>query len=911
MSSTPSQVPAADSPAAQLDAATTAGRRFLTADGSTLDWARIDSSLAEAGASVDRLREVLQTANGALTQRFLAGETATELVRNQTAVVDRIIRTAWDNTCGPELPDVVLAAVGGYGRGELHPFSDVDLLVLLPDRKKRDVREPVSTFLTLLWDVGLQVGHSTRTVDECGDETRRDLTTATTLMEARCLLGPEDLFRRMEAACAPPDVWPARSFFEAKLKEQQARHSRYDDTAYNLEPNVKGSPGGLRDFQMIVWVARRHFGTGDLESLVEHGFLKPGQLRVLRQGRDFLWRVRYALHVLTGRKEDRLLFDYQTRIARLFGYQDATYMLAVEQLMQRYYRTIMDLSRLNEMLLQLFQEAILMNPDVEAEPLNERYQIKNGFLQIVDDGVFERQPSAILELFLLLQQHPHIKGVSATTVDHLQRCLFLIDDEFRQDPRNHRLFLQILRAPAGVTHELRRMNLYGVLGRYIPAFGRIVGRMQYDLFHAYTVDAHTLFVVSNLRRFALSRYDHEFPRCSEIMQALPAPEIAYLAGLFHDIAKGRGGDHSELGSVDAEAFCLEHGMSRYEARVVAWLVRNHLSLSMTAQRRDIADPAVIREFAAHVGDESHLDYLYLLTVADVRATNPKLWNSWKAQLFEELYSATKRALRRGFETPIDKDELLDEQRAAARAHLEAAGLDAATIARVWALLTEDYFLRCRPETIAWHTRTLAGFDPERQTSLINVHDDPGSGGTEIFLYTPQEQPTFALATAVLDELGFTIADARIIPLDNGKSISTYIVLEQTGERISDPARHEQIRRNLERALARSDTTPARVTRRAPRQVRMFSIPTVVSFAKDEKNNRTVMELVAGDRPGLLSEVGKVLRDKQVAIHTAKIVTLGERAEDVFYVTDPAGQPLQTEFCEDLKAALTSALDHAG
>ena len=900
---------AADSTAlvpATLSAAAETGR-YLIAPNGGLDWARIDAELAAAGANVDKLREVLQRANGALAWRFLGGDSATDLVRDQATLIDHVIRAAWEGTCGPRLPAVVLAAAGGYGRGELHPFSDVDLLVLLPEKSQRNAREPVSEFLTLLWDIGLQVGHSTRTVAECRDESRRDLTTATTLMEARRLLGPEELFQQMEKACAPPDVWPARSFFEGKLKEQQARHSRYDDTAYNLEPNIKGSPGGLRDIHMIVWVARRHFGTGDLEALVSHGFLTPGQLRVLRQGRDFIWRIRFALHALTGRKEDRLLFDYQARIARLFGYQDATDMLAVEQLMQRYYRTVMDLSRLNEMLLQLFQEAILMNPDVEPEPLNERFQVKNGFLQVIDTEVFERSPSALLELFLLLQQNPRIKGVSATTVDLLQRSLHLIDDAFRQDPRNHRLFLQILRAPAGVTHELRRMNLYGVLGRYVPPFGRIVGRMQYDLFHAYTVDAHTLFVVSNLRRFALSRYDHEYPRCSEIMQGLPAPEIAYLAGLFHDIAKGRGGDHSELGAVDAEAFCLEHGMSRYEARLVAWLVRNHLALSMTAQRRDIADPAVIKEFAAHVGDEAHLDYLYLLTVADVRATNPKLWNSWKAQLFEELYAASKHALRRGLEAPVDKEELLSERRSAAKAILDGQGLDPSSIDRVWATLTEDYFLRCRPETIAWHTQLLARFDPERQRTLVDVHDEPNSAGTEIFLYTPQEQHTFALATGVLDELGCTIADARIIQLDNGYSLSTYVVLEQSGDRINDPSRHEQIRRHTERALARTDGMPAPVTRRAPRQVRMFAIPTVVSFALDEKTHRTVMELIAGDRPGLLSEVGKVLRDKEVVIHNAKIMTFGERAEDVFYVTDADGRPLAEEFCEDLKKSLITAL----
>jgi [protein-PII] uridylyltransferase len=901
----------ADPAIEQLTATAEAGKAWLAPGGDSIDWARIEAHIGGGSEPVSQLREALKGGNAALVHRFLQGETAATLVRDQAELVDRVIRAAWARTCGPQLHDAVLAAVGGYGRSELHPYSDVDLLILLPNRRKQDVKEPVSVFLTLLWDIGLQVGHSTRTVDDCRLECRRDLTTVTTLMEARHLLGPQDLFRKMTEAVAPPEIWPPRSFFEAKLKEQQDRHRRYDDTAYNLEPNIKGSPGGLRDIQMIVWVAHRHFGTGDLETLIAHRFLTPGQLRVLRQGREFLWRVRFALHVLTGRKEDRLLFDYQMRIARLFGYQDATYMLAVEQLMQRYYRTVMDLSRLNEMLLQLFQEAILMNPNVEAQPLNERFQVKNGFLQVVEDDVFERQPSAILEVFLLLQQHPEIRGVSATTVDLLQRSLPLIDDEFRQDPRNHRLFLQILRAPEGVTHELRRMNLYGVLGRYVPAFGRIVGRMQYDLFHAYTVDAHTLFVVSNLRRFALSRYDHEFPRCSEIMQALKTPEIAYLAGLFHDIAKGRGGDHSELGAVDAEAFCLEHGLSRYEARLCAWLVRNHLILSLTAQRRDIADPAVIREFAARVGDETHLDYLYLLTVADVRATNPKLWNSWKAQLFEELYGLTKRALRRGIEDPIDKDELIEERQSGARALLNTAGIDPAVVDHVWSTLNDDYFLRSRAEAIAWHTRLLTVFKPATDRIIVDVHDEAGSGGTEIFLYTPQAQLTFALATAALDELGLTIADARIIQLDNGYSLSTYVVLEQSGERISDPARHEQIRRSLDRALSRSDAEPTRVTRRAPRQVRMFSIPTLVAFATDEKNNQTVMELVAGDRPGLLCEVGKVLRDRQVAIHTAKIVTLGERAEDVFYLTDRAGQPLPPAFCEELKSALVAALDQAG
>ena len=591
------------------------------------------------------IRESLVAASETLRTRFLAGESVVDLVHARADLIDDVLTGLWREHIEPL--GAALVAVGGYGRGELHPSSDVDIMLLVPDNLPDGSDDGLSAFVTALWDIGLEVGHSVRSIAQCHEEAAADLTVATTLMEARLLAGPESLFAAMQAAISPEQMWPSDRFFEEKRKEQIVRHHRYHDTAYNLEPNVKGSPGGLRDIQMIGWVAKRHFGAATLRELVDHRFLTPGQLRRLEEGQAFLWRIRFALHILTGRREDRLLFDHQKNLAEMLGYEDATYTLAVEQLMQRYYRTVMELSRLNEMLLQQFEEAILMDPDARAEPLNERFQVKNGFLQTVHDNVFRNDPSALLELFLLLQQNPEIRGVSAWTVGLIKRNLHLIDDEFRQNPRHHRLFLSILREPEGVTHELRRMNRYGVLGLYIPAFGRIVGRMQYDLFHAYTVDEHTLFVVSNLRRFALARFDDEFPHCSEVMQGLEQPEIAYLGGLFHDIAKGRGGDHSELGAVDAEAFCLEHGLSKYEAGIVAWLVRNHLVLSMTAQKKDIHDPDVINEFASTVGDPLHLDYLYVLTVADVRGTDPKLWNSWKAQLFHDLYVLTKRALRRG------------------------------------------------------------------------------------------------------------------------------------------------------------------------------------------------------------------------------------------------------------------------
>jgi len=548
---------------------------------------------------------------------------------------------------------------------------------------------------------------------------------------------------------------------------------------------------------------------------------------------------------------------------------------------------------------------------VAPEPLNERFQIKNGFLQVIAPEVFEEQPSAMLELFVLLQQHPELKGVSATTITAIKHALHLIDDEFRQDPHNHELFLKIVRAQEGVTHELRRMNLYGVLGRYVPAFGRIVGRMQYDLFHAYTVDAHTLFVVSNLRRFALTRFDHEFPLCSAVMQGLARPEIAYLSGLFHDIAKGRGGDHSELGAVDAEAFCLEHGLSRYDARLVAWLVRHHLTLSLTAQKKDIGDTEVVREFAELVGDQTHLDYLYLLTVADVRATNPNLWNSWCEQLFEGLYRLTRQALRRGLEKPIDKEELLQQRKQEARALLRRTNLDDAAIDTIWANFTDEYFVRCRPPEISSHTQLFADSRTSEPHVMVDMMNQAFFGGTAIFVFTPQDYYSFAAATGVLDELGLNIADARIVPLQNNWSLATFVALEQTGELIADPTRLEQIKSRLIFALTIQARVPTPVTRRVPRQVRMFPTETHVVFSADEANQRTVMELVAGDRPGLLSEVGQVLRDHEIGIQTAKVLTIGERAEDVFYITTREHRPLDEAQCERLKQALIAALSQPG
>ncbi|HSY45002.1 MAG TPA: [protein-PII] uridylyltransferase [Steroidobacteraceae bacterium] len=867
--------------------------------------ARLSGQLAADGAPA-AWRELLRQAHEELKRRFLAEDPVEQLVHERAALVDAVLRAAWRNHCAAH-GDWALVAVGGYGRGELHPASDIDILLLVPGAPDTRGGAAIEALVTFLWDIGLEVGHSVRTVAECREECVGDVSVMTTLLEARLLAGNAELLAVMRSALAPANLWPVKQFFEAKVREQTERHLKANDTAYNLEPNVKTGPGGLRDIHTIAWVAKRHFDADSLDGLATHGFVTPGELRRLRQAQAFLWKARFGLHVLTGRHEDRLLFDHQIRLAQIFGYEDASYTLAVEQFMQRYYRTVMDVSLLNELLLQLFREAILTESE-PPRPLNARFQVRNGSLETVSEEVFARTPSALLELFALLQQHPEIRGVRASTMRAVAKHLWLIDEEFRQNPRHHRLFLELLRSPVGVTHELRRMNTYGVLGRYIPAFGRIVGRMQYDLFHAYTVDAHTLFVVSNLRRFAIPRYDHELPEASRVMQSLPRSEVAYLAALFHDIAKGRGGDHSELGAVDAEAFCLEQGLSPYDARLVAWLVRHHLELSITSQKQDIGDPQVINAFARKVGDEAHLDYLYVLTCADVRATNPKLWNSWKASLFRDFYQRVKRALRRGLESPIDPEHLVRETQDAARRLLLEHAVSEASILGVWTRFSAGYFLQHSPEEVAWHTQLLAEREAGSDEPLVALDPHSVRGTTAVLIFTRPRRHGFARTTAALDQLGLNIVDARITPSGDGFSLDLYHLLEDTGAPIDDRDRLNEIEQALWRSLQGPADAPFAVSRRAPRQARMFHTATLISVSADERNHRSVLELTAGDRPGLLCEVGQVLMQERIELHAAKIMTVGERAEDTFYVTDFENRPLSGAAAEQLKERLVQVLD---
>ena len=873
-----------------------------------LDTDTLDRQLAAGADPLPLLREALDHANQGLERRFEEEVPVYQLVTQRARVVDAVVCRAWEHAMGPQAERVALVAVGGYGRGELHPHSDVDLMALVPEVSE-DLRPLLEGFLQFLWDVGLEVGHSVRTVADCIEQGARDITIATNLMESRLLHGPEDLYQEMRARTGPDHIWPSRDFFEAKWREQLARHHKFDDTAYNLEPNIKEGPGGLRDIQMVGWVAKRHFHDETLKDLVERGFLTAWEYKTLIEGQNFLWKVRFGLHILAGRREDRLLFDYQRTLAARFGYRDGDHYLGVERFMKRYYRTVMELRRLNEVLLQLYQEAILYADESgEPVPINKRFQARKGFIEVRHPAVFEQYPFALLELFLLMAQHTQLKGVRAETIRLLLSHRYLIDDEFRDDSRCRTLFMELLRQPRGITHELRRMNRYGVLAAYLPSFGRVVGQMQHDLFHVYTVDEHTLFVVRNLRRFTVPEFEHEFPSCSRISRRIPKPEVLYIAALFHDIAKGRGGDHSELGAEEVIAFCRHHYLSEYDTHLAAWLVRNHLLMSVTAQRQDTSDPEVINAFAARVGNPTRLDYLYLLTVADIRGTSPSLWNSWKDALLAELYQVTRHALRRGLANPLDQEELVADTQGDALQILGEAPTAEPRVRALWQRLSDEYFLRYSADEVAWHAQSILENEQEG-SPLVVARPETHRGGTEIFIYAPIHEGFFSQVTSTLDQMGLDIVDARVIASTDGYTLDTYIVLEQDGTPAADGYRINEIREALRERLSQPAQPPVPVRRQPDRQLRHFSIPTAVRFEQDERNDRTVMEVVTTDRPGVLSSIARAMYESGVRLQTAKIATFGERVEDIFLITDATGGPVTDPArLEQLHARVTEHLE---
>ncbi len=868
--------------------------------------AALDRRLESGEAALPAFKGALRQARARQAERFHRGVRASLLVRQAALFTDAVMIRAWCRLI-PDGAEAALVAVGGYGRGELHPGSDVDVLVLTAG-DPQSLAAPIEQLVMFLWDIGLEIGHSVRSLAQCVDEAAADITVATNLLESRLLAGAPNLFEQMTEATGPQHIWSSREFFSAKVEEQRRRHAKFDDSGQNLEPNIKEGPGGLRDIQTIGWVAKRHFGVSTMPALVEHGFLNDHEYRKLRHGEEFLWRVRYALHLLSGRHEDRLLFEHQRALAKQFGYADASANLAVEQFMQDYYRRVIELQRLNEMLLQLFEEAILLDNQLgEPVPINRRFQARSGYLEVVNSGIFARYPLAMLEMFLLLQQHRELQGVRASTIRLVRAHRHLIDARFREDIRARALFIEIFRQPDGLTHATRRMHRYGILSRYLPAFHAVTGLMQFDLFHVYTVDEHILMVIRNMRRFALDRHADECPRCNQVFAQLPKPELLYLAGLFHDIAKGRGGDHSELGAVDARAFCRRHELSEFDADLVAWLVQKHLVMSHTAQHADIDDPEVIQSFAEMVGTRLRLDYLYLLTVADVRGTNPARWNSWKAALLDHLHTRTGEALARGLSQPRHQDEVIGERQAEARRRLQAQGFDNAGLNLLWMSLSTEYFLQNDADAIVWHTSLLWPPGRSLEQTHVEVREDATHRCTELFIYGPDRDDLFAHTTALLDQLGLNVLSARVQATAQGLSINSYLVLESDGERIRDSDRLLGIRHYLEDGL--NGAEPPQGRPRIPRQLKSFQVPSEVTFSQDENRMVTLLNLKTSDRPGLLSLVGQAFAANRLRLHHARIATAGAEAQDTFAVTDRSDHPItDPEALARIAGAIREKLD---
>jgi len=881
-------------------------------DHDLLNPAELHRELAASRHALPVLKNALKAAQEKMDQRFRSGSDIRQLIYGRAWIVDQVLAAAWQLFDWPDAEHVSLIAVGGYGRGELHPRSDVDILILVDGIEPESFHDAISGFLTLLWDLALDIGSSVRTLDECYNEARDDITIATNLIESRTLIGNSDLHQRMYERVTSEGAWTDKEFFRAKFKEQRNRHEKTNNTEYNLEPNVKNSPGGLRDLQTIGWVAKRHFGATFIRNLVDHGFLTESELDTLNRGELYLWTVRYALHMLCGRREDRLLFDHQRTLAEFFGYKDQDSGLAVEQFMNKYYRVAKAMSEFNDMLLQYFYEAILkVNETPEIETLNSRFQIRNQAIEVTHDKVFEHTPFALMEIFVLIAQNPQIKGVRSSTIRLLRDHRYLIDDHFRNDLRNTTLFMELLRSPEGVSTELKRMNRYGILGRYLPEFGDIVGQMQHDLFHIYTVDAHILKVIQKMRQFRHRDYREQFPIAHRITNQLPKVDLLYIAGLYHDIGKGRGGDHSQLGAVDAITFCERHHLGKWDTQLVAWLVENHLLMSMTAQRKDISDPEVIHHFAAQVGDQLHLDYLYALTVADINATNHSLWNSWRATLMRQLYTETKRTLRRGLESPVNKEDRIEQIQHEAMATLQRQGLHESGVLEFWSTLGDDYFLRETAQSIAWHTGAIIEHSaPDQPLILIRqtshrLHE----GATEIFVYNRDHPNLFAATVAAMDQLNLNIQDARIIATDNGRTLNTFTVLTDEDEPLSEnPEQLGRIACYLAEQLDDPDDYPEIIQRHVPRQLKLFATPTMVRLSNDPSALITILEVQTADRPGLLARIGRIFVENGIAVRKAKISSVGERVEDFFFITDDQGQPisdpslchrLQDQICEQL------------
>jgi [protein-PII] uridylyltransferase len=812
---------------------------------------------------------------------------AARLIRALTRLADETLLAAWQLAGMPA--NTALLAVGGYGRGELFPHSDVDVLVLLPPRNVgvgEALKAAIEAFISACWDIGLEIGSSVRTVDECIAESQRDVTVQTALLESRYLCGSRRVFNSFRVANTA--AMEPKAFLRAKTLEMRQRHQKYEDTPYSLEPNCKESPGGLRDLQVVIWVARAAGLGKNWSALAANGFLTPFEVNQLQRNQGLLKLIRARLHMIAGRREDRLVFDLQTAVAESFGYQSSKVQRASEVLMRRYYWAAKAVTQLNQILMLGIEERINGSQDAPMSPINHKFLERAGMLEVASDDLYQRDPHAILETFLVYQQNIGPKGLSVRTLRALYNARAVMNAAFRHDPVNRATFMKILREPDGQTHAFRLMNQTSVLGRYLWVFRRIVGQMQHDLFHVYTVDQHILMVLRNVRRFFIPEHAHEYPFCSQLAASWDQPWLLYVAALFHDVAKGRGGDHSELGAVEARRFCRDHGVERDDTELIVFLVERHLTMSRIAQKEDLSDPEVIEAFAKLVGSERRLTALYLLTVADIRGTSPKVWNAWKGKLLEDLYRITLRALG-GAKPNLDAD--IEARKEEARHALALASMLPGTETALWQTLEISYFARHEAADIAWHARSL--FRHVQTTApVVRARPSPLGEGLQVLVYSPDRPDLFARICGYFDGAGFNIQDAKVHTTRSGYALDTFQVIDPLHDD-TDSGRYRDlvslVEHQLGAALNATGALPEPGRGRISRRVRSFPVTPRVTLRPDERAQRWLLAVSASDRSGLLYAIARVLAHHHINLQLAKITTLGERVEDTFLIDGSALQ----------------------
>jgi len=859
------------------------------------------------------LRTRYRAEKAQLMERMGAQNASTRSVRmalhSLARLTDTVLVELW-HLAGLQ-PSFALLAVGGFGRGELFPYSDVDVLVLLPDGINPDtdvqMKPRIEAFISHCWDLGLEIGSSVRTLDECLAEAAKDVTVQTSLLEHRRLTGSAALVAQFQKAFF--GAMDAQAFFVAKTLEMRQRHTKFEDTPYSLEPNCKESPGGLRDLQVVLWVAKAAGYGNDWHALARNGLATPFEVKQIQRNESLLFQIRARLHLLAKRREDRLIFDLQNVVAESFGYtsteptpEKRLFVRASEALMKRYYWAAKAVTQLNQILLMNIEERL--NPSAHAvQPINARFNEKAGNIDVVSDDIYRREPHAILETFLLYQTTMGVKGLSARTLRALYNARDLMDAKFRKDPVNRETFRKILMEPEGITHAMRLMNQTSVLGRYLWVFRRIVGQMQHDLFHVYTVDQHILMVLRNVRRFFIVEHSHEYPFCSQLAAGWDKPWLLYVAALFHDIAKGRGGDHSELGQVEVRRFCKDHGIDKEDSDLIAFVVGEHLSMSRIAQKSDLSDTTVIADFAKRVGNERNLTALYLLTVADIRGTSPKVWNAWKGKLLEDLYRYTTRAL--GGRAP-DPDAEVEARKREALILVALYAMPFEAHKPLWDTLDVGYFMRHDAADIAWHAKQLSRHVATEQP-VVRARRSPVGEGLQVLVYTQDQSDLFARICGYFDQAGFSILDARIHTTKTGYALDTFQVVTSTDMDEHYREITNMLENGMSQAIALAGPLPTPSKGRVSRRVKSFPVAPRVTLRPDEKAQLWLLNISASDRLGLLYSVARVLARHQIVVQLAKVATLGERVEDTFLIHGPQLQhnraqiEIETELLDVLKA----------